>query len=300
MKIFIIILFLSISTSTYAEKVKFLQLGSMPKMEQEKNPPEFIRGEIFFPKEKKEKYPIVLFLHATSGLEYSSRMMRNIFVNNEIAFLEIDLFGSRNKKPGFKNRLKFTRNYLPDVWGALDLISNDPRFDKSKIAIVGQSLGGILALNVALGLHPWMFSYDWNNKMPKAVVAWYPVCSGFNSNISLFKKLISKSEIKNVPLKNTIIIAPELDAYEKDAKECNRLYKNLFAKEDLNVWNVKNATHKFDGDPKDKSVKNFDPRQFEFGRLKSRSDPGLHIHDFELAEEYRKKTVNYVLNIFKN
>lgn len=286
-------------TNANSENVKFTQLGSMPKNDQEKKPPNFIKGKIYYPKIKKDKYPVVLFLHGTGGLGYRSKKMKEVFLKNNIAFFEIDMFGSRNKKSGHKNRLKSTRNYLPDVWGALDWISQNPKLDKNKIAIVGQSMGGFLALNVAIGMHTWMFSYDWNNKIPKAIVAWYPVCSAINTNLSLFKRLMNDSEIKNIPIKNTIIISPELDAYEKDSGECLRTYEDFFSKDKSNVWIAKNATHAFDSNPKKKQSKNNDPAQFSLGRLKSKST-SIQVHDEKLADSYREKTAKYILNIFNN
>ena len=299
-KLIVSILFTLLNfTNANSENVKFMQLGSMPKNDQEKKPPNFIKGKIYYPKIKKDEYPVVLFLHGTGGLGYRSKKMKEVFLKNNIAFFEIDMFGSRNKKSGHKNRLKSTRNYLPDVWGALDWISQNPKLNKNKIAIVGQSMGGFLALNIAIGMHTWMFSYDWNSKTPKAIVAWYPVCSAINTNSSLFKRLMNDSEIKNIPIENTIILSPELDAYEKDSGECGRTYEDFFSKDKRNVWIAKSATHAFDSNPKKKQSKNNDPAQFSLGRLKSKSS-SIQVHDEKLADMYREKTVKYILNIFNN
>ena len=300
MKFLVLLLFIIFNLNySFAEGIKFERLGSMLKSSPETNPPNFIKGKIYYPKKSKKEYPIVLFLHSTAGLEYRAKKMREMFLDNDIAFLEIDMFGSRKTKAGYKNRLKLVRNYLPDVYGALNWINSNEKINKKKIAIVGQSMGGILALNVALGLHPWMFSYNWDQLMPSAVVAWYPVCSSFNNDENLYKRLVDNSEIRNKPILNTSIITPSNDAYEKTKFECVEFYKKFFPKENIDlVWTVENSTHGFDGNPKKKEVKNYDISQRILGRLNDK-EFSLQINEPSKADLYRKKTLEYILTSFK-
>ena len=292
LKTVLIVSFCFISNAN-SEKVSFPRVGEMLKLDNpEKNPPDEIIGNIYYPNTNASKYPAVLVIHGTGGVGYRTKKIKDKFIENEIAVLEIDLFKSRKQSPSSKNRMELA-SYLPDVYGALAWMANNEKIDFNKIGLTGFSLGGALGLYLSIGAHPWAYGgYPWDNIYPKAIVAWYPVCVSFNKRFNQRINYLKKTEIQqSLPISNLKIIAPTKDNYEDNPKtECKKFVNNYYGKQiDEIVWLVDNGTHGFDGDPKK-------------GTFKYR-DIGKNITTTtskKLGDEYREKTVNYFKSIFDN
>jgi dienelactone hydrolase len=106
------------------------------------------------------KTAAVVLLHGTDGLEGESgteipKLAGQIAEAGFVVFVP-EYFG-RNEPTGlpveelFAQRIQSVGIYAPRVAAAVDHARNDPRVDRARLALVGLSLGGGLALQYAVG-----------------------------------------------------------------------------------------------------------------------------------------------------
>lgn len=261
----------------------------------EGRPPEFTKGTFRAPVST-QATPAVLIVHGTAGYgDGRGRALAMALLEEDIASLEIDLFGSRGLAPSAKNRISPTWNYLPDIWGALHWLSENPNVESSKIGMTGFSLGGALTLHMTLHAMrtETTANINWDDLMPKSFVAWYPVCSGF---------LVAKDEMDGyrkasgteLVAENLLIIAPTNDQYEKKSDSCVDLARNVYGKGPDIVWLVENATHGFDG-VHNKSGTYYSQTAAQFGRsgrVSLRQDTQTGNRYRQRVSEYFSETLN--------
>ena len=106
------------------------------------------------------KSPTVVLLHGTDGLEGESgkeipKLASQIADAGFVVF--VPEYFDRNEPTGlpveelFARRIQSVGTYAPRVAAAVDHARNDPRVDRARLALVGLSLGGGLALQYAVG-----------------------------------------------------------------------------------------------------------------------------------------------------
>lgn len=234
--------------------------------------------------------PAVLIIHGTGGFgDGRGRALSMALLEENIASLEIDLFGSRGLTPSGKNRLSPTWNYLPDIWGALKWLSENPNVESGKIGMTGFSLGGVLTLHMTLHAMRTETSdeVNWDELMPKSFVAWYPVCSGFilaKEEMAQYRKTAGTELITE----NLLIIAPTNDQYEKKSDSCVDFAREVYDQGPEMVWLVQGATHGFDG-VHNKSGTFYSRAAEKFGR----SGRVSLVQDSRTGNLYRQRVSKY-------
>ena len=96
----------------------------------------------------------------------------------EIAAFVVDSFETRGILSGEDILKKLFHSYstrISDAYAALELLSTHPKIDKRKIALMGYSHGGAVALFVASEKIRWSFIAD--DLRFAAAIAYYPPCS---------------------------------------------------------------------------------------------------------------------------
>ncbi len=125
-----------------------------------------IFGILHMPKEAKNKVPAVLFCHGFGGnksgkFRLSVRQAEKLSEAG-IASFRIDFRGSGDSEGDFSDTTIQTE--IEDAQCALQYLLNHPTIDRSRIAILGRSLGGAIATKLASGFTG-----------TKAVVLWCPL-----------------------------------------------------------------------------------------------------------------------------
>jgi uncharacterized protein len=124
------------------------------------------------------KMPAVIMMHGTGGIRYSGVYYAAALNGAGIATLEVDQWGGRGLPGGASSRPAHLGDNLGDIAGAYRLLSARPDVDPSRIALFGESMGGIQTLlmmtrrNSDAVLGPGVHM--------KAAVALYPICWLYN------------------------------------------------------------------------------------------------------------------------
>jgi len=149
-------------------------------------------------------FPAVVYVHGCSGLSTDTRkrMAERLTAWGYIS-LVVDSFASRGIKESC-DQLRLVPSRQADALGALLYLSKLDFVDPKRIAVVGSSQGGVVALQLASTHVVELFAFPDNLKF-KAAVAYYPPCSVATDQL-------------NIP---TIILIGELDDWSP-AKDCER------------------------------------------------------------------------------
>jgi dienelactone hydrolase len=191
-----------------------------------------LSGELVFPAGQ-GPFPAIVLAHGCAGTGYSDKAWAPQLREWGYATFTVDSFGPR----GFTSicddlqRLRALQR-LPDVYGALDVLSTHPRIDVHRIALMGASHGGVVTVDAATQWAKATFKSR-NGEGFRAFIAMYPYC-----NIS-------------VPEINSIYAALRIHTGELDnwtpAKPCQQYVDALKASgQDADIHVYPNAHHGFD------------------------------------------------------
>ena len=94
------------------------------------------------------KVPAIIFVHGAGGINHKRhpQWLKEIR-KQKMASFQIDCFKPRGfKKAGAQKQNVTNADMVVDVYMALQVLSNDPRIDKDRIGIMGESKGGLTML----------------------------------------------------------------------------------------------------------------------------------------------------------
>jgi dienelactone hydrolase len=163
--------------------------------------PEVIDGYLSKP-DGNGPFPAVVYLHGCNGLSENNRdRISQRLTGWGYVSLAVDSFASR----GIKNACDgLSPKRQGDAWGALRYLSKLPFVDPRRVAVVGSSQGGIVALQLASVREIRLFDVPQDIKF-KAAVAFYPICGAASQQLAI----------------PTIILIGELDDWSS-AKDCEQ------------------------------------------------------------------------------
>lgn len=184
-----------------------------------------------------EKLPAVVVVHGSAGIDSRGAFYIEALNKAGIATLEIDMWAARGWLGGIVGRPRGVPETLPDAFGALKFLSEQPGIDSARIGIMGFSWGGVVSMLSATA--PYTAKYTHGALKFAAHVAHYPICWGYNRVPGY-----AFNDFTGSPL---LIQAGELDAYDAP-DSCQQLLDSLpAATQDFISLNVyQNATHAWD------------------------------------------------------
>ncbi len=196
-----------------------------------------VGGQLRVPvSEDSELLPAVVIVHGSAGVDSRGSFYAKALNKAGFATLEIDMWAARGWLGGVTGRPAGVPETLPDAYGALKFLSNQPLIDPNRIGIMGFSWGGVVSMLTAT--QPYTDTWGEGLKFA-AHIAHYPVCWVYNRVPGY-----AFSDFTGAPL---LIQAGELDAYDLP-DTCPNLVASLppeaQAHIDVNVY--KHATHAWD------------------------------------------------------
>lgn len=196
-----------------------------------------VSGQLRVPSNITGKVPAVLVVHGSGGVDSRGKFYIDALNKAGIATLEIDMWAARGWFGGITGRPRGVPETLPDAYGALKFLSEQPRIDAARIGIMGFSWGGVVTMLSAT--QPYTSLYNGGLLKFAAHVAHYPVCWVYNRVPGY-----AFNSFTGAPV---LIQAGELDAYD-DPDTCPKLVQSLpaWAQEFITVKVYKNATHAWD------------------------------------------------------
>ncbi len=256
------VLAISISSPAFAKTLKFKSLDKKAQS---------LSGELHLPKVGNKPFPVVVLVHGTgfSGERYDFH--RPAFLEAGIATFEVDFH--TGVYTGANNRPKAGK-MVPFAFGALRALRAEPSIDGSKVAIMGFSLGGAIAVK-SMRLILKEESLDGNEKGFAGHVAFYPAC----------KRQKVDPKVTGAPL---IVLNGELDSYS-DGKSCNKWAKEYESSNPgLVTMKIYPGTHH-----------GFDMKGSHSGK-DSASSGGISIQKYneEAAKDSRQQAVEFLKNVF--
>ena len=200
----------------------------------DRNPKVAIEAELFFPPAGTEPFPAVVLMHGSGGR--GARLDRYARTLNDEGFAAVvlDSFGPRGVRTiGGRQEQVSTASMIGDVYALLEILDSHPRIDGARVAIVGFSKGGSVAMlsadekvrkNLAKG-----------DRRFAAHVAFYPGC--------VIK--LKQVESTGSPL---LVLLGAYDSYTP-AEQCERYIARMRAA-DFPVQSITyaNAHHGWDSD----------------------------------------------------
>ena len=119
-------------------------------------------------------FPAVIYLHGCSGLSNAARKrFSELLTAWGYVALAVDSFATRGLEEACDRPMP---DRQADAWGAMLYLSKLPFVDRQRVAVVGSSQGGIIALRLASTHDVRIFDIP-DGLDFKAVVAFYPLCS---------------------------------------------------------------------------------------------------------------------------
>ena len=148
-------------------------------------------------------FAAVVYLHGCSGLSKSTqRRIAELMTGWGYVSLAVDSYATRGIKETCLGRFAPTRQ--GDALGALLFLSKLPFVDPGRIAVIGASQGGLVALELASTHNVDLFEFPKGLNF-KAAVAYYPMCTLAAPTLTI----------------PTTILIGELDDWAS-AKDCER------------------------------------------------------------------------------
>lgn len=138
--------------------------------------PAKITGELRLPGNGNEKLAVVLLVHGSGGVGKNINFWVPVLNQLGLATLVINSFTGRGVKDTIADQSQIS-NYamVYDSYRALELLSNHPRIDRERIAIMGFSKGAVAALYS--GMTRFQDFYAVNGAKFAAHLAFYPPCN---------------------------------------------------------------------------------------------------------------------------
>ena len=140
-------------------------------------------------------HPAMILLHSASGVagdrqlgEYQDRLLGAGF-----AALVVDSYSPRGRANMLQWDPELARQRLFDAVGALRYLQTLPTVDRSRIAVLGASDGGRVALELAAGFAP-------GAPLPRAVVVYYPACPRSAVTTLQSPVLVHEAELDDWPV----------------------------------------------------------------------------------------------------
>jgi dienelactone hydrolase len=121
-------------------------------------------------------YPAVVLVGGSGGIVANNDYWDRVFMSHGIATFTIDGFTARGIDDLSADQTKLgLMNMIVDVYRGLGVLAKNPHIDPKRIAIMGFSRGGIIALYSAMK----RFQAAWNvsGVTPAAYLPFYPVCN---------------------------------------------------------------------------------------------------------------------------
>lgn len=237
--------------------ISFIQF---PSQDLTKTPPAplTIKGKLTIPKPcawgytnstPKQKWPAVLFLHGSAGVDARGDFYAQALNAAGIATLEIDMWEARGIG-GAQNRPPLPLFNYPDAFGALAFLAQHPNIDPHRIGELGFSWGAVITMASATTLYSGQFGGT-GPEAPRfaAHVANYPVCWAYNGiyppvtgNPIPGTAFGTKSSGISAPLTGAPILIQigTKDSYDEGSEPCFALKNSLIPAEqtvvDINVY----------------------------------------------------------------
>lgn len=127
-------------------------------------------------------FPAVVYLHGCGGLHPAARKrFSELFTGWGYVFLAVDSFATRGIKKACHHPMPERQ---ADAWGALLYLSKLPFVDRERIAVVGESQGGIITMLLASRRDVKLFDVP-DGLNFKAAVAFYPRCSAAPEQLAI-------------------------------------------------------------------------------------------------------------------
>jgi len=180
------------------------------------NAPDAIEGYLSKP-EGRGPFPAIVYLHGCSGLSKMTRTrMAELLTGWGYVALTVDSFATRGIEHACERAIVERQGVMPirqaDALGALSYLSRLPFVDAKRIAVVGSSQGGMVALQLASTRSAEMFATP-EALTFKAAVAYYPMCEIATDQLTI----------------PTTILIGELDDWSL-AGDCERLMERRAGK----------------------------------------------------------------------
>jgi dienelactone hydrolase len=200
-----------------------------------------IAGELRLPIGSSHRMPVVLFLHGDAGSLANQSVWIDDFLAMGIAVFTLDSFSGRGLIAQSKE-IGSIRGAIPgaltrtvDAFRALELLAKHPRIDPSRIAVMGASSGGRVALITAM--KRFSTQLDKGGSSFAAYVALYPPCNG---------RLADDERVNAGPIRIFIGASDNITR----ASSCERYVARLKkAGVDIAITVYPNAYHGFDNPP---------------------------------------------------
>ena len=199
-----------------------------------------------------EKLPAVVIIHGSAGPDSRGTFHSEYLVSNGFAVLELDMWAARGVT-GFNQRPKTTLDTLPDVWGAWLFLSEHPKINKEKIAILGFSWGGVNAMTTAFGKEPKDSPPNLAQAKFAAHIAFYPICDIWVKN-GIASRVVDQSNPTGAPVQ---IHNGTRDDYDTTPVVCQSLI-TAHPQLPLEVFMYEGASHGFDSSTT-QPIQVFDP-----------------------------------------
>jgi dienelactone hydrolase len=188
--------------------------------------------------------PAVVILHGSAGIDSRGSPYVKALNDARIATFEIDMFSPRGIGSG---RPPFPTINVPDAFGALQFLAQQPMIDPDRIAALGFSWGGVVSMLSANESYSQQFG---NGLEFAAHVANYPVCWGYNKLVPGTPGYPDAPALPfgNLTGKPVLIQVGERDDYDLGSGPCRELVESL-SDEDRAVVSTEfyeNAYHGWD------------------------------------------------------
>ncbi|MFT6916866.1 MAG: dienelactone hydrolase [Motiliproteus sp.] len=174
-------------------------------------------------------FPAVVVLHSSGGVDSTGQFYIKALNNSGIATLEIDMWAARGLSGG-SDRPVWPGLTVPDAFGALRYLSENPNIDPEHIGVMGFSWGGVVAMLAAT--QPFVGSFAENGLRFAAHVAHYPVCWAYGIGIPDVLGIPGLPDIpsmifSNLTGKPLLIQVGESDGYDDGSEHCENLVASL-------------------------------------------------------------------------
>ena len=120
----------------------------------------------------------VVICHGSDGVDPRGTFYADALVGAGFVTLEIDMWAARGTRRGAAARPATVPETLPDAFAALSFLSQQPEVDPRRIAIIGFSWGGVVAMLSATRLYTVALAESGQSFAAHA--AFYPVLWSYN------------------------------------------------------------------------------------------------------------------------